>query len=127
VDDVLAPDLHDDRLVRRQVELIDRRDVIFRLWIGPIESQRVVLQVDELDVRLTKSTVGSRIADVPCELFGGDMDHQRLALRGYAIDPRGPERNGESEQQNQFHHEHADLEVARRVRLDAGVDGDRLS
>jgi hypothetical protein len=37
------------------------------------------------------------------------------------VDPRGPEGNRESDQQNRFDHRDADFEVARRVRLDSGV------
>src|SRR5687768_11458926 len=43
VDDVLAPEPHDDRRVYGQVELIERRDVVLRGRIGAIESQRVRL------------------------------------------------------------------------------------
>ena len=39
VDDILASELHDDRLVDRQVELIDGGDVVFGGRIGAIESQ----------------------------------------------------------------------------------------
>ena len=68
-----------------------------------------------------KTPVGAGIVDVPGKLLGGDLNDQRFAFRGHPIDPRGPERDRESEQENRFDHRHADLEIARRVRLDPRV------
>src|SRR5262245_52045858 len=57
VDDVLAPEPHDDRPVHGQIELIDGRDVVLGGGIGTIEAQRVRLEVEQLDVRATEYTV----------------------------------------------------------------------
>src|SRR5262249_7054984 len=126
VDDVLASQLHDDRLVRRQIELIDRRDVVLPGWIGAIESQRVRLQVEQLDVGVAEFPVRAGVVDVPGERLAGDLNHQRLALRGPAIDPRGPDGDREAEQEDHLDAEHADFDDARRVRLDCGVVRYRL-
>ena len=109
MDDVLAPQPHDDRLVYGQVELVERRDVVFRRGVGAIESQGIRLDVEQLDVGSAEYPVGAGIVDVPCELLGGDLNDQRLAFRGHAIHSGGPERDGESEQQNRFDQGHADF------------------
>ena len=70
VDDVLAPEPHDDRPVHRQIELIERRDVVLCGRIGAIESQGVRLGVEQLDVRAAEFPVGAGIVDVPGELLG---------------------------------------------------------
>ena len=121
MDHVLASQPHDDRLVHGQIELIERRDVVLGGRIGAIESQGVRLEVEQLEVGAAEYAVWAGIVDVPGELLGGDLHDQRFVGRRHAIDPRGPQRDRESEQQNRLDHRHADLEIARRVRLDAGV------
>ena len=69
------------------------------------------LGVEQLDVRAAEHPVRAGIVDVPGELLGGDLNDERLALRGHAIDPGGPERDGEPEQQNRLHHGHADFGI----------------
>ena len=108
-----------DRLVHRQVQLIDRRDVVLRRRIVAIESQRVRLEVEQLDVGAAEHAVGAGVVDVPGELLAGDLHEQRLVLRRDVVDARGPERDREAEQQHRFDHGDADFEVGRRVRLDA--------
>ena len=90
VDDVLAPEPHDDRLVHGQIELIDRRDVVLRGRIGAIESQGIRLEVEQLDVRAAEYPVGAGIVDVPGELLAGDLNDQRFALRRQVVDPARP-------------------------------------
>ena len=118
VDDVLAPEPHDDRPVHGQIELIDRRDVVLRGRIVAIESEGVRLQVEQLDVGAAEYPVGAGIVDVPGELLAGHLNDQRFVLRRQAIDPRGPQRDRESDQENGFDDGHADLEIRRSVRRD---------
>ena len=127
MDDVLAPEPDDDRLVHGQIELIERRDVVFRRGIGAIESQGVRLEVEQLDVGAAEDAVGAGIVDVPGELLGGDLNGQRLASWRNVIDPRGPHRDRESEQENRFDDSDADLDVGRPVRLDARIVRHRMS
>ena len=126
VDDVLAPEPHDDRLVHGQIELIDSRDVVLRGRIGAIESQRVRLEVEQLDVRAAEYPVGAGIVDVPGELLAGHLNDQRFVVRGHVVDPRGPQRDRESDQENRFDHGHADLEIGRPVRRDPLVVRHRI-
>ena len=58
VDDVLASQLDDDRLVHRQVELIERRDVVLGGRIRAVEAERIRLHVDQLDVGPAELPVG---------------------------------------------------------------------
>ena len=90
VDDVLAPEPHDDRPVDGYIELIERRDVVFRGGIVAIESERVRLQIEQLEVRAAEYPVGARIVDVPGELLAGDLNGQRFTSGRHVADPRGP-------------------------------------
>ena len=50
----------------------------------------------------------------------------RFARGGNVADPRGPQRDGETDQQNRFDHGHGDLRILRRVRRDARVVRHRI-
>ena len=126
VNHVLAAQPHDDRLVHGQVELIERRDVVFRGRIGAVEPKRVRLEVEQLDVRAAEYPVVAGVVDVPRELLAGDLHEQRVALRGNVIDPRGPERDREREQEDHLNDQHGSLEVAGRVRRGSVVIGDGM-
>ena len=62
-----------------QVQLVDRRDVVLRVRIGAIETERVVGR-DQLDVGPPEPAVGAGIVDVPRELLGDDAHDDRFAL-----------------------------------------------
>ena len=73
-----------------------------------------------------KTPSGAGVVDVPGELLAGDLDQQRVLRRRHVVDPRGPERDRESEQEHRLDQGHADFEIGRRVRLDPRVVRHRL-
>ena len=79
VDDVLARQVHEHRPVDRQVQLIDRRDVVLRVRVAAIEAERIV-GGHQLDVGPAELAVRPGIVDVPRELLADDADDHRLAL-----------------------------------------------
>ena len=59
VDDVLARQVHEHRPVDRQIQLVDRRDVVLRVRIGAIEAERIV-GGHQLDVGPAELAVAAR-------------------------------------------------------------------
>ena len=58
VDDVLARQVHEHRPIDRQIQLIDRRDVVLRVRVRAVEAERVV-RADQLDVGAAEHAVGT--------------------------------------------------------------------
>ena len=85
-----------------------------------------MLEIDQFDVRPAEYAVWPGIANVPGELLGGEIHLERLVCRGDAIDPRGPQRDCESDQQNRFDHGHADLGIGRIFRRHSFVVRHRI-
>ena len=122
MDDVEAGQVHDDRLVDRQVELVDGVDVVGPGGVAAVQADRVG-RGDQARVAAPERAVGAGVDGVPFELLRDDVHHRRALLRRERVDAHRPRGDGEEQQDDGFDDGHADFEVARRVALDAGVVG----
>ncbi len=121
MDHVLAGQVDDRRPVHRQVQLVDRRDVVLGRLVAAVEPDRVGLLVHQTRIGIAEHTVGAGVPDVPGELLCDDADDHGVALGGEFVDPIGPQRDREADQQDHLGDGDADLRVLARAALGALV------
>ena len=126
MDHVLAVQINDHRLAHRQVELVDRGDVVFRGGIAAVEAQRVALDVDLVDRGAAKDAIRAGIVDVPGELLADQTDPDRVLLRRKLRDALRPQRDREPDQQDRLDERHGYLDPGRGMAGHAGVAGHRV-
>ena len=76
--------MHQHRAIDRNVQLVDRGDVVLRRRVAAIEPERIV-GAHQLDVGPAELAVGAGIVNVPGELLGDDANDHRLALGGKSV------------------------------------------
>ena len=101
VDHVFRRKMHQYWAILWQVQLVDRRDVVFRIRIGPIQTKRVVGS-DLSDIGPPEPSIGPRIMDVPRELLAHNPYHHGFAFRGEPGHARGPGRDRVEHEQDPF-------------------------
>src|SRR5262249_35894785 len=120
VDDVLARQVHEDRTVDRQVQLIDRRHVVLGIWIRTIETDRIV-RADQLRTGAPAPAVRAVVVAVPRELLADHANDNRFVLRREIPYALGPRRDRVEDQQHHLDDDDAYLEPLRQLSLRAGV------
>ena len=80
VDDVLARQMHEHRTIDRQIQLVDRRDVVLRVRIACDRGRADCRRSPSLMSVRPKRAVRPGIVDVPRELLADDANDDRFAL-----------------------------------------------
>ncbi len=108
---VLGTDVGDDRFVDRDVDIVERLDVVFAIRVGRVNAKDVAVR-DVFHVLFAEHAVGAGVTDVPGELLAHDIDDGRVLGVGKLIHSLSPNRDGHANEENGLGNDNAQFDVA---------------
>lgn len=110
MDNILAGQSDNHRLVDGNVQLIDRGDIILGIRICPVEPDGVFGR-NELDISAAKSSIRARIVGVLIELFPDNPNHESLFFRRKRTNAFCPEGERQAHEDNDFKQSNSTLNI----------------
>ena len=122
MDHVLGAQVNQHRLVDGYVNVVQHLDIVLAVVIRGINAEYVVIG-DQLHVLAAKLAILTRITRIPGKLLGDDLYDRGILRLGKTAHVFGPQRNGETQQQDGFHDHYGEFRHAGNVALGAFMVG----
>src|ERR1019366_10684267 len=114
MDHVLGTDIDDDGLVDRDVNFVERLDVVLAVRVGRVNTEDIAVR-NIFHVLLAENTVRAGVADVPGELLAHHVDDGGVLRVGELVHSLGPNWDGHADQENGLGNDNAEFNVAGRM------------